>query len=75
MIEIELILVLIFVGVCFTVYRLTKLLELGNKILEKLKWTRARRQEETREPIKEEPLPPPLRLTSTDIREAKAYKR
>jgi len=73
MIEIELILVLIFVGVCFTVYRLTKLLELGNKILEELKWTRARRQEETREPIKEEPLPP-LRLTATDIRGEKAYK-
>jgi hypothetical protein len=64
-IAIELILVLIFVGVCFTVYRLTKLLEIGNKILDELKLARPKRETQAR--IGEDPLPPPLRLTQADI--------
>jgi hypothetical protein len=72
MIEIEIILVLIFVGVCFTVYRLTKLLEIGNKILQEV--TLARPKNPPRAEITEEPLPPPLRLTREDIKEATSYK-
>jgi len=71
MIEIEVILVLIFVGVCFTVYRLTKLLEIGNKILDELKLARPKNPPPAK--ITEEPLPPPLRLTRADVEEARWY--
>ena len=72
MIEIELLLVLIFVGVCFTVHRLTKLLEIGKKILDELKLARPKKPPPAQ--ITEEPLPSPLRLTRTDVEEARAYK-
>ena len=73
MIEIEVILVLILVGVCFAVYRLTKLLEAANKIIEELKLSRNTRRV-PRRVIKEEPLPPPLRLTKADVDEARSYR-
>ncbi len=73
MIEIEVGLILIFVGVCFAVYRLTKLLEAANKIIEELKLSRNTRRVPQRL-IKEEPLPPPLRLTKSDLDEARSYR-
>ena len=73
MIEIELILFLILVGVCFAAYRLTKLLEAANKIIEELKLARNTRRV-SRRIIKEEPLPPPLRLSKADVDEARSYK-
>ena len=72
MIEIELILFLILVGVCFAAYRLTKLLEAANKIIEELKLSRNTRRVPQR--LIEEPLPPPLRLTKSDLDEARSYR-
>jgi hypothetical protein len=73
MIEIELILCFILVGVGFVAYRLTKLSEAANKIIEELKLSRNTRRV-PRRIIKEEPLPPPLRLSKADIDEASSYK-
>jgi hypothetical protein len=73
MIEIELMLFFILVGVCLAAYRLTKLSEAANKIIEELKLTRNTRRV-SRRIVKEEPLPLPLRLTKADLDEARSYK-